>query len=64
MELDTAASRSPIPTPGPTAGPARLGTAVEQASIRPPAEYGCVDWYPYVTALEQPTEGSSALAAH
>jgi hypothetical protein len=64
MELDTAAPRSPISTPGPAAGPARLGTPVEQAPIRPPAEYGCVDWYPYVTALEKPTEGSIALAAH
>jgi len=41
----------------------RFSTATVQAILptRPDAvhaeiEYGCVDWYPYVTALDKPTE--------
>jgi hypothetical protein len=64
MELDTAAPRSPMPARGATPGPTRLATPVEQVPIGSPAEYGCVDWYPFVTALESPTEGWGALAGH
>jgi hypothetical protein len=48
MERTTAAQSSPAP-------PYRV-MPLQQPLTRSPAEYGCVDWYPYVTALENRTD--------
>lgn len=56
MELNTAAQRSTVP--------AYSAMPVKQEPTLPaPAEYGCVDWYPYMSALEHPADRFDQNAA-
>jgi hypothetical protein len=56
MEFETTAPCSPgsVYRPATVLPETVQPQRIEPHTIRSPLEYGCVDWYPYAGALEQP----------